>query len=113
MGFHVEVERVACGASDVFEPTTVEATVNLIDMLLPKGFAVIEHKWGSTSDLIASDLFVTLEAGCYDIAAHPASAITDASWVPSSDCHPAYLDNLTVVNGQTTEGVLISQCNPS
>ncbi len=110
VGFHYEIERVACDASDAFSPLTIEENVDLVDGIFPGQIELVEQVYDETSRHLGADLFTTLPAGCYDVTAAPASAIDGDDWTPSTDCSVASADGLEVVDGQTTETTLISQC---
>ena len=66
-GFHFVVERVACAVDDVFDPFTLEANVDFEDYLFPGEVDFLGATLDPSSSHIGSDLFVSLEAGCYDI----------------------------------------------
>ncbi len=113
-GFHFVVERVACDVDDVFDPFTLEANVDFEDYLFPGEVQFLGATLDPTSSHIGSDLFVSLDAGCYDITATPASALDvddPTSWTPSEDCATASVAGVEVFDGQTTDVTLISQCN--
>lgn len=110
IGFHFDIERVACDGDDAFTPFTVSANVDLLDGIVPAMLTIVEQTYDSTSRHLASDLFVTLEAGCYDVLAAPASAFDGDDWTPSADCSTASQDGIEIVDGLTTETILISQC---
>lgn len=60
----------------------------------------------STHDF--TDIFLLVEPGCYDLVAQP----LDADGNPSEDCSVAISDGpVEVVDGQTTEVLLLSQCD--
>jgi hypothetical protein len=110
VGFHFEIERVACDADDAFTPFTVTANVDLVDGIFPGMVSLVEQTYDETSRHLGSDMFVSLEAGCYDVLAAPASEIAGDAWSPSADCSSASQAAAAVTDGQTTEITLISQC---
>jgi hypothetical protein len=110
VGFHFEIERVACDASDAFTPLSVVANVDLLDQAVPGQIEIVERTYDETSRHAAADLFATLPAGCYDVLAAPAAEIDGDDWVPSAECSVADAEGLSVVDGATTEVTLISQC---
>jgi hypothetical protein len=110
VGVHLEVERVACGPDDAFSPLRIEAQVDLVDGIFPGQIELIERVYDPDSRHLGADLFVALEPGCYDVLAAPAATISDDDWTPSADCAVARADGLRVLDGQTTEQTLISQC---
>lgn len=60
------------------------------------------------SDHDFADVFVTVSAGCYTVVAEP----LDDNGDPSADCSTAVSDGIvTVVDGQTTEVLLLSTCD--
>lgn len=110
VGFHFEIERVACDAADAFSPLSVEANVDLVDGIFPGQIELVEQVYDETSRHLGADLFQTLPAGCYDVTAAPASAIDGDDWTPSADCSVASAEGAEVLDGATTEVTLISQC---
>lgn len=54
-----------------------------------------------------ADFFQVLDAGCYNVTAQP----INSNELPSEHCTGASAENLTVLEGATTEAVLIVQCN--
>jgi hypothetical protein len=112
VGFHFEVERVACSGDDTdFERFFYEENVALDDMLFPGSIDFLEGApFDASSMHQGADFFVALEPGCYVVTAAPASSISEEDWSPSVDCSTAESGVLEVVGGYTTETVLISQC---
>ena len=110
VGFHFEVTRVACDAYDVFTPNTIEGNVDLVDGIFPGQIELVEQILDPESRHLASDFFVTLEPGCYDVLAVPASEIDGDDWTASSDCASTSTEDLVVEAGLTTEATLLSQC---
>jgi len=110
IGFHLQLDRVACDAYDAFEPNQIHANVNLLDGIMPGMVSVLEQSFDPDTRHLGADLFVSLEPGCYDVIATPSSAFTVDSYTPSLDCSTATDSALQVVDGQTTETLLVSQC---
>ncbi|MFM2248626.1 MAG: hypothetical protein RL071_4701, partial [Pseudomonadota bacterium] len=111
VGFYIEVERIACDASDAFTPLLISGQVDLIDGMVPGQIALVEQVLDPESRHLASDLFVALPPGCYRALAAPASALgADGAWTPSADCAAAEAEGLRVEDGRTTEQTLLSQC---
>ena len=110
VGFHFEVERVSCDSFDAFEPYSVAVNVDLVDGIFPGMIDLLEQSLDPESRHLGSDLFVSLEPGCYDVTAIPASSIDGDDWTPSTDCGIASAEGVLVEAGQTTEATLISQC---
>lgn len=114
VGFHMTLTRVACDANDAFEPATLEFNVDLLDGIMPGKVQLLEQRLNPASRHLGSDLFVSLDPGCYDIEAAPASAFDGDDWTPSEDCQVASTAAdapVNVQNGRTAEPpLLISQC---
>jgi len=110
VGFHFELERVACDASDAFSPLRISANVDLVDGLFPGEITLVEQVFDETSRHIGADLFTALPPGCYDVMAAPAAAVSGDDWTPSADCSVAEAEDARVVDSRTTEVTLISQC---
>jgi len=110
VGFHFEITRVSCDVGDAFEPFSVEANVDLVDGIFPGMIDLVEQSLDPDSRHLGSDFFVTLEPGCYDVLAVPASAIDGDDWTPSADCGLASAEGVEVIAGQTAEYTLMSQC---
>jgi len=113
VGFHFEVDRVACTAGHAFVPYHMEGDVDLVDGIFPAQIEVVEAEaFAEDTRHTAADLFLALEPGCYDILAAPASDM-DAlvgQWTPSTQCSVAAAFEVDIVPGQTTEVILRSQC---
>ena len=111
VGVRLEIERVACEASDAFSPLVVTAEVDLVDGLFPGQIELVERVYDPASRHVGADLFVALPPGCYDVLAAPASAIgAPGEWTPSADCAAARVEGAEVFDGRTTELTLLSQC---
>jgi hypothetical protein len=111
VGFHFEVERVACTAGEDFERFFYEENVALDDTVFPGRIEFLEAApFGADSAHLGADFFIALDPGCYVVTAVPASELSEEDWTPSVDCSTAVSDPLEVIGGYTTETVLISQC---
>ena len=111
VGFHFEVDRVACDASDSFAPYHWEGNVDLVDGIFPAMIGSLENKpFDDQSRHTGADLFISLDPGCYDVMAAPAAAVDGDDWTPSADCSTASSSGVEVVGGATTEILLLSQC---
>lgn len=69
-------------------------------------FSKTEIKQLADSGDILTDYFVLLEPGCYDVTAQPLTV----DGKPSLDCSAGYIDQLVIIDGQTTEKGLQIQC---
>jgi len=111
VGFHFEVERVACTVDEEFERFFYEENVALDDILFPGRIEFLEGApFDANSMHQGADFFVALDAGCFEVTAAPASEISVDAWTPSLDCSTAESGGLEVIDGYTTEVTLISQC---
>ena len=113
VGFHLEVDRVACGPGEALTPYHLEAEVDLLDGIAPGQVELIEQgAFDEDSRHTAADLFVSLEPGCYDVLAAPAAEIDirSGAWTPSESCSVARSRGLEVIESQTSEALLRSQC---
>lgn len=112
IGFQVTVDRVACAPGEAFEPSTEQFDINLLDGVMPGMVSLLEQRLAQDTRHLGSDLFVSLDPGCYDITFAPASGFEP--FVPSADCQvTGTADDAPVVveNGSTAEPpLLISQC---
>lgn len=114
VGFHVTVERVACAPGEAFEPSVQSFDIDLLDGIMPGMVSLLEQRLHPESRHLGSDLFVTLEPGCYAIEFAPASGFGPDGFEPSADCQVARTAEgspVVVENGRTAEPpVLVSQC---
>lgn len=111
VGFHFQVDAVACEADAEFAEFSYSANVALDDTAFPGRIEFLEEKpLDSDSSHMGADFFVALDPGCYIVTASPASEIRGDEWTPSEDCSTAVSDPLDVVGGYTTETILLSQC---
>jgi len=101
-----DIQGVDCqsGQATGFSETRVK---DLEDMMLPGGIAKFENApFDEESEHLFADAFFLVDAGCYDVVTTP----LDDAGQPSSDCQPAHRDRVSVEDGQTTEILLINQC---
>lgn len=107
-GFDYTITGVDCDTGEALEPAVVvETSRDLEDILLPGGHPGFEDRpFDADSEHLFADAFQLLEAGCYDVLAQP----VDADGLDSDDCAAATEANVPVIDGQTTEVMLISQC---
>ncbi|MFB6371761.1 MAG: hypothetical protein ABEN55_01280, partial [Bradymonadaceae bacterium] len=90
-------------------PTGVDRTRtrDLEDMMLPGGIAKFENSpFADNSRHLFADAFFLVDAGCYNVTTTPLRA----NGRPSQDCQPAHKDRVAVEDSQTTEILLINQC---
>lgn len=118
VGFHFVFRRTACDADDVFDPFSVEFNVDLADSIFPGMVEDVEQN--PTDDEarhLGAEMTVLLDAGCYDVEAHPAKFIDGDDWEPSDECSAAATPDdepIEVLDGETVQvPPLVSQCaNP-
>lgn len=107
-GVRYDITRVACQPGEVFEPLSESVEQPLLDLQLGSGFSGVA---GDPVDPNAAhdfaDYYTVLPAGCYDVAANP----IDANGQLSADCAAARTLGVEVVDGQTTEVMLMIQCD--
>lgn len=97
-GFIFTVIQDTCSGQSIPNPVSIPPiTVDLEDVVVPPIGG--EH--------VFADVFFDLPPGCYDVMAQP---ITLAG-ANSQDCSLATAPDVEVLSGQTTEALLISQCN--
>jgi len=76
------------------------------DITLPGNLpSFVDNPFDKYSEHFFADYFVVLDAGCYDVHVQP----LDGDQEPSDDCISVE-KQIDVVDGKTTEKVLISQC---
>jgi hypothetical protein len=99
-------KRVSCSGESI-EPFTLTTDKALEDILLPGGIPEFEDSplHGGSAHAFA-DLFVDLAPGCYQVSTHPLAAEGTAS----QSCAPALSASVRILDGQTTEILLIHQC---
>ena len=100
-GFEFSVAR--CGAEEVM----VREQLDLEDLMLPGMIPEFEEgPFDSDSDHLFADYFKVVDPGCYDIQIRP---LRDGG-EPSEDCLANWATDVQVVESQTTEILLVSQC---
>ncbi|MBX2803088.1 MAG: hypothetical protein KTR31_35740 [Myxococcales bacterium] len=110
-GFHFEITPVSCGAGSAVVGDVIRANADLVNGIFPGNIDLVSTVLDLESNHVGSDLFLTLEPGCYDVLAVPAAALyADGTWDPSEDCAAASHEGAVVVAGLTTDVTLISQC---
>lgn len=105
-GMRFTLDRTSC-AGEAVDPFHLSVDKRLEDIRLPGGLpgfedAPLDHDSSHTF----ADLFIELAAGCYQISTQPLTAGGGVS----VDCAPASTSGVRVVNGRTTELLLINQC---
>lgn len=107
-GFMFTATEVDCATGVPVDPANVTtATEDLEDMYIPGTGGMFEDApFDGASNHLFSDHFFALSPGCYDVDVQP---ITEDG-VDSDDCAPAGQDGVEVIDGETTEILLISQC---
>jgi len=101
------INRIACTEGEKIDALNRTITVKLESMMLPGGISAFENSpLDKNSAHPFSDHFELVPAGCYNIDALPLTNNGDAS----SDCAPAWAKGIPVLDGETTEVFLISQC---
>jgi hypothetical protein len=102
------ITRHLCVPGEKFDPLSRTITVPLETMQLPAGIpALDDNPLPKGSSHRFADHFEVVPAGCYKVSATPLT--TDGE--PSADCAASEVQNLWVLDGETTEVVLISQCS--
>lgn len=85
----------------------ISANRPLEDQKIPGGIVELQDMpLDDGSEHLFADYFKVLPAGCYDVIATP----TTAGGTPSQDCARAFKQGVVVLEGQTTEIFMISQC---
>ncbi len=86
---------------------TDSQTKDLEDMMLPGGISQFENApFDEDSQHLFADAFFLVDAGCYNVETTP----LQDNGQPSDDCEQAHRDRVSVEDGQTTEILLINQC---
>lgn len=101
------IDRIACAEGDKIDALNRTITVRLEEMMLPGGIPAFDN---SALDQNAAhpfaDHFEVVPAGCYNVNATP---LTEEG-AQSADCASARAQGVQVLDGNTTEVFLISQC---
>jgi hypothetical protein len=102
-----EITPVDCMTGSATGPATVIVRA-LEDGTIPGGIGTLENNpLDEDSAHRFADLFTTVEAGCYDVAATPLNAASE----PSAVCAAASKKAVVVLPGKTTEVFLLNQCD--
>ncbi|QRK04688.1 hypothetical protein JQX13_31165 [Archangium violaceum] len=101
-----KIDRRQC-TDEPFTPFSSTIDKPLEEIRLRGGMPGLENvPFDADSSHAFADLFVTLDAGCYDVTTQP----LDAEGEASEDCSPASSSGIWVNDGQTREVLLINQC---
>jgi len=104
------IDRIPCEDGAKVDPLNRTVTVPLENMMLPGGIPAFENSpLDQTSAHPFADHFEIVPAGCYNINATPLTKDGDIS----ADCAAAWAQGVEVLDGETTEVFLISQCKGS
>lgn len=108
-----DVERVRFVVSEIDCDTEASLnsvqteTVDFEDMHLPGGIDEFEGKpYDKDSKHLFADHYFTVDAGCYEAATEPLTT----NGAPSEDCSGASKTGIEVLDGKTTEIMLVNQC---
>jgi len=124
VGFRFVVTRLGddAGACPTSPPNTIPSgadvnvyDVNLADNVFPGQMTFLASVFDETSRHLGSDLFLTLDEGCYLVEATPLKSIPQSSSDPvtshaSSDCPYPVSSTAAVLDGGTTDVTLIAPC---
>ena len=105
-GMRFVIDRMSC-AGEAVTPFHQSFDKNLEDIRLPGGLPGFEDAPldGDSSHTFA-DLFLELDVGCYQLTTQPLAA----GGALSVDCERASTSGVRIVEGRTTEILLINQC---
>jgi len=107
VGVHYRAAPVDCETGETRPGEIVEAITDLSDVRLPGMIPGFENRpLDAGSSHIMADQYLVLPAGCYDVVGTP----VDAEGMASETCAPAIEAGVEVVDGTTTEIMLVSQC---
>ncbi|WP_428266854.1 hypothetical protein [Haliangium sp.] len=107
-GMRFELRPVSCDdGAPIPDAALLVIEKDLEDILLPGGIPEFEGTFDPNSDHVFADAFLVVEAGCYDVTTTPLNADGE----PSVDCNPAVARAVQVVEDNTTEVLLINQCD--
>ena len=104
-GMNFEILPVSCDdGAPLPGGETIDVDLPLSDLLLPGGVPELEGNplAGDAAHAFA-DYFTMLAVGCYDVTTTPAT-------VDGVICHPAHVAGVVVLEGETTEVFLLTQC---
>ena len=101
------IDRIACEDGEKIDALNRTITVRLENMMLPGGIEAFQNSpLDKNSAHPFADHFEVVPAGCYNITAIP----LDKNGDNSTDCAAAFAKGVKVLDGDTTEVFLISQC---
>lgn len=100
------LQPVACDDGVVLGPPRVEVRPLEAEPVAGDVEALGDAPLDEASQHRVSTLFEVLAAGCYDLEVVPLSP----GGAPSEACAPAYKRHVTLLEGETTEVFLLSQC---
>ena len=108
-GMRYDITRTPCPDGDEdYEAWETSVSVDLEDLLLPGGLDAFEDQpLDENSEHLFADYFTVVPAGCYDVSVTP----LDEDGEPSDDCASASAEGVEVEDGETTEILLVSQCD--
>ena len=102
-----EITPVDCGTGVATGGSTVVVR-SLETGTIPGGIGTLENNpLDKDSAHHFADLFITLEAGCYDVSATPLNAASE----PSTVCAAANKRSVVILPAKTTEVFLLNQCD--
>lgn len=102
-----EITPVDCGTGITAGSSTVVVR-SLESGTIPGGIGTLgDNPLDKDSSHHFADLFITLEAGCYDVSATPLTAASE----PSTVCAAANKKSVVILPGKTTEVFLLNQCD--
>ena len=105
-GMRFFIDRMSC-AGESFEPYSTQIDKRVEDILLPGGIPPLEDQpFDSGSTHAFADLFLDLPAGCFRVATQPLTSNGSSS----QKCAPASASRVRIMDGLTTEVLLINQC---
>jgi hypothetical protein len=107
-GVKYTITPVSCDDGTPTGDPAIEATSPIDpDQVIPGNIPELQNApLDENSEHLFADLFKVVPAGCYDVTATP---VTEDD-VASEDCASANKSGVSVLEGQTTEIFLISQC---
>lgn len=107
-GFQYTVTQVDCNNGATVDGGYSEtAMVGRDALYLPNGIPAFEGKpLDADSEHIFGDHYFLLPVGCFDVVAQP----LDPDGAPLASCYAAHAEKVEVVDGLTTEILLLSQC---
>jgi len=101
------ISRTACAEGEKIDALNRTITVKLEPRMLPGGIPAFENSpLDQDSAHPYADHFEVMPAGCYNLDATPLTKGGELS----ADCAPAWAKGISIVDGETTEVFLISQC---